>query len=200
MDNDREHICFVDFETTGSNLFEDEPIQIGAFLASGSDDKSLSEFKSFIKPTKNIKNTQKAFRIHGISTKDLVNEPEPKQVLSNFFEKFGTNFCFGGWNISFDIPFFRKLCYENGYQKYYDDINYRHIDVQSVCRTLKYIDLVEPDLNSLSDFANYFGLERSKAHDALEDAKITHVVFLKALNLLKESNKKKADFTHLVNL
>lgn len=179
-------VCFIDFETTGSNLFTDDPIQIGAVLYDWSDSIPI-EFQSFIKPSKEARNTQKAFNIHQLRISDLKDKPTPKIVLSDFFQKFGTEFCFAGWNISFDVPFFKKLCYENGFQKIYDKLNYRHIDVQSICRVLKYLELVNPELNSLTDFANYFNLKRSSSHDALEDAKITFKVFLNAIDQLDES-------------
>jgi DNA polymerase III epsilon subunit-like protein len=185
-----ENICFIDFETTGANLFEDEAIQIGAILV-GNDYESPIEFKSFIKPPEKIKNTSKALQIHGIRTKELITEPGPRKVLLKFFGEFGTNYCFGGWNISFDIPFFKKLAYENGFQRFYDQINYRHLDVQSICRLLKYLDLVDQELNSLSDFTDYFGIERSKTHDALEDARITSQLFIEVTSFLEESITKK---------
>jgi DNA polymerase III epsilon subunit-like protein len=190
MKNLRENICFIDFETTGSNLFEDEPIEIGAILVNDHYQSPI-EFKSFIKPSEKVKNTTRALQIHGVKIKELINEPEPSKVLLRFFDKFGTNYCFAGWNISFDIPFFKKIVYENGFQQFYDQINYRHLDVQSICRTLKYLDLVDQKLNSLSDFTDYFGIKRSKTHDALEDAKITYHLFTEVISFLDESIAKK---------
>ena len=178
------NICFIDFETTGSNLFEDDPIQIGAFLVDWSNSKEV-EFESNIRPSKNAVNTQKAFQIHHIDIFELKEEPTAKEVLSRFFKKIGTNYCFAGWNISFDVPFFRKICYENNFQKEFNLINYRHIDVQSICKTLNYLGIVEKNLNSLTDFSNHFGIPRSKKHRALEDAIITYHVFCKALQMLE---------------
>lgn len=183
-------ICFIDFETTGSNLFIDEPIQIGAFLYDWSK-KEKVQFESDIRPTKNVTNSRTAYEIHNIDLFKLREEPTAKEVLANYFDVMGTKYCFAGWNISFDVPFFRKMCFENDFQDNYDLINYRHIDVQTICKTLKYIGIVDQNLNSLTDFSKYFGISRSKKHRALEDAKITYQVFCKALMLLEESSIRK---------
>lgn len=178
--------CIIDFETTGSNLFVDDPIQIGALLVD-EDRGVVSEFSSFILPSKNVKNSQRAFEIHGISLKDLKNAPTQNEILKMFFSIFGYDYSFAGWNISFDIPFFKKMCYENGFQHEYDKIDYRHLDIQSVCQTLTKLSIVDRNLNSLSDFTSYFNIHRSKKHDALEDVKITYKLYLKAFELLRQN-------------
>lgn len=183
-------ICFLDFETTGSNLFIDEPIQIGAFLYDWSNKKKI-QFESNIRPSNNITNSKTAFDIHHIDLFQIKEEPTAKEVLTNYFKIMGTNYCFAGWNISFDIPFFRKMCFENSFQEDYDSINYRHIDVQSICKTLKYLGIVDQSLNSLTDFSKFFGISRSKKHRALEDAIITYEIFCKALHLLEETSIEK---------
>lgn len=185
--NIRTKICFIDFETTGSNLFEDEPIQIGALLC---DEKlnELKKFNSYIKPMKNTKSSSKAYEIHHIDVSRMKDEPTPNKVLRSFFKSFGTDYCFAGWNISFDVPFFKKMCYEHGYQNELDRIHYRHVDVQSIFKYLKYLNVINKDLNSLSDYSKYFGIKRSKNHDALEDARITYLLFKRALDIL-EMNK-----------
>lgn len=185
--------CIIDFETTGSNLFEDEPIQIGALLVD--EDKGvLLDFSSFIMPSKDVKNSEKAFQIHGISLDELHTAPSQKEVLEKFFSVFGYDYSFAGWNISFDIPFFKKMCYENGFQDEYDKINYRHLDIQSVCQTLTKLNVVDSHLNSLSDFTTYFRIGRSNKHDALEDVKITYELYVKVFEILKEHTTKKTSF------
>ena len=181
--------CIIDFETTGSNLFEDEPIQIGALLFE--EDKGvINEFSSFILPSRDIEISRKAFQIHGISLNDLEGAPTQKEVLNNFFSVLGYDYSFAGWNISFDIPFFRKMCIENELQHEYNKINYRHLDIQSICQILVKLRLVDSNLNSLSDFTTYFSIRRSEKHDALEDVKITYELYLKVFKLLEENISK----------
>lgn len=177
-------ICFIDFETTGTNLFSDHPLQIGAILLN-SNLKKNKTFCSLIRTPVGQRSTESAYKIHGIPFSDLVNAPTAELVLENFYNMFGTNYCFAGWNISFDVPFFKKLSYENGFQVQYDQINYRHIDVQSICATLRTLGLVNQNLYSLTDFVEYFKLSRKKKHDALEDATLTMKVYQKAVELIE---------------
>jgi DNA polymerase III epsilon subunit-like protein len=183
------NICFLDFETTGANLFEDEPLQIGAVLFDWESNK-IKKFASYIRPKLNINSTYTAYDIHHIDIGQLKKEPGPEEVLEKFFKNFGTNYCFAGWNISFDVPFFKKICYENGYQGNLNKIHYRHIDIQSIFRYLKYLNVVDSNLNSMSDYSAYFDVERAQNHDALEDAYISYLLFLEALEILKKEKNK----------
>ena len=127
-------ICFIDFETTGIDVFRDEPIEFGAVLVDN-EMKIINEFSSKISTNKNVYLTKRAFNIHNISIKDLNNAPKPKEVISNFFNEFRTDYRLSGWNINFDVSFLRKLCHKNGMMVMYNKINHRHIDIQLLwCR------------------------------------------------------------------
>ena len=86
--NSKSNICFLDFETTGSNPFLDFPIQIGAVLVC-SDLTILKQYHSYIKPPGFASNTNVAFNIHNIEISSLQNEPNSKYVLEKFFNLFG---------------------------------------------------------------------------------------------------------------
>lgn len=180
------NICFLDFETTGSNVFEHDPIEIGALLVN-EQSEIVSEFFSTIRPTIHSKNTPTAFRIHKIKLAELQNAATSKEVLHEFLKKFGTNYCFAGWNISFDVPFFRKICYLNDMIDLYNNIDYRHMDVQTICRVARHLHLIEENVESLNDCAKYFGLTRSKTHNALEDAKLTFYVYQELMKSIESS-------------
>lgn len=64
---------------------------------------------------KKIKISKEAQNIHGINKKDLELAPKSKNVLKHFINKFGSDYAFAGWNICFDISFFRKICIENSF-------------------------------------------------------------------------------------
>jgi len=178
-------ICFIDFETTGIDVFRDEPIEIGAILVN---DKLeiICEYSSRISLRKSVYLTKRAFKIHNISVEDLKDSPSQKEVLDNFFSLFGTEYKLGGWNISFDVSFLRKLCNKNGRMIKYNKINHRHIDVQSLCFLANSLELVPVNNNSLSDWIEYFNLKRSDYHSAMEDAKLTFEVYKKLLILFQE--------------
>ena len=125
------NICFIDFETTGVNVFRDEPMEIGAVLIDD-DFEILKKFKSRIRIEKKVHLRKSAYMIHNITAQDLLNETTQKEVLRDFFNEFGTDYRFAGWNISFDVTFFRRLCNRNGFMTLYNQINHRHIDIQTL--------------------------------------------------------------------
>jgi DNA polymerase III epsilon subunit family exonuclease len=170
-------ICFLDFETTGIDVFKDYPIEIGAVLV---DDNLniIKKFQSFINPNRKRKFKATAIKTHGYkSMSDLSNFPLSKDVLTDFFETLGSNYCFAGWNISFDVTFFRKLCHQNNMMKRYNELNYRHLDIQSMMHLFNHFKHTEIEKNSLDNTCQYFNIKRSKKHNALEDAKLTLEIY-----------------------
>jgi|SRR5690554_5542348 len=177
-------ICFIDFETTGIDVFRDEPIEFGAVLVD-SKMKIINEFSSKVSINKSVYLTKRAFNIHNISIEKLYDAPNPKEVMNRFFYQFGTDYRLSGWNISFDVSFMRKLCHKNGMMVKYNKINHRHIDIQSLCYLAVELELIKQNNNSLNDWINYFGLKRSRNHSAIEDAKLTFEVYKKLLDLFR---------------
>ena len=170
------NICFIDFETTGIDVFLDEPIQIGAVLVNQKLE-ILKEFNSLIQINNEINITENAFVIHGLDKNLLAQAPSKHAVLKSFFKEIGTDFHFAGWNISFDIPFMRKICHIEGYMDQYNKIDYRHIDLQSIIYFLRMMHKIPENIISLSDTLNHFGIQRSFKHNALEDAKLTIAIY-----------------------
>lgn len=167
--------CILDLETTGINQFYDQPIEIGAILV----DKNLKvidKFHSYIQIPETLNFSISAKKTHGLDENFLRNKPPQAMVLKNFFLQFGYDFRFVTWNMSFDVGFFRRICYENNFQNEFDKLNYRHLDLQSMffyyCDKNGY-----HNLRSLDDACGHFGIYRSRYHNALEDAQITYEVF-----------------------
>lgn len=178
-------ICFIDFETTGVDIFRDEPIEFGALLVNDQLE-IINEYASKITLEKSVYLTKRAYNIHNISIEDLKDAPSQKEVIDDFFSVIGTDYRLGGWNISFDVSFLRKICHKNGRMFNYNKINHRHIDVQSLCFLAKNLNLVPVNNNSLSDWIVYFNLKRSVYHSAIEDAKFTFKVYQKILILFQD--------------
>lgn len=181
------NICFIDFETTGIDVYRDFPIQLGALLV---DEKlnSIKKFSSFIKlPTsKSISSDSKV--IHKLTHEKLKDAPTAKSVIKQFYNTVGYDYCLAGWNISFDIPFLRILSSKYDMMHIYNKINYRHIDVQTICQLASRLSLINDNVKSLDDCIIYFGLNRSQAHDALQDSELTLEVFRRLLLLFKNAS------------
>lgn len=169
--------CFLDLETTGVNLFQDHTIEIGALLVN-ENFEIVNKFHSFIKPDKTINFSNSSKQVHGLNESFFIDKMDSSDVLDTFFSEMGTNFRFVSWNISFDVSFFRKLCHLNRMTDKYNKINYRHLDLQSIF----YWYCIKKGLNNLSsldDACKYFGISRSKHHNALEDSYIAYSIFEK---------------------
>ena len=170
-------ICFLDFETTGIDVFKDHPIEIGAVLVNDNLE-IIKEFHSFINPNRKRKFKATAVNTHGVrSMEELENFPLSNDVLIDFFDIMGLNYCFAGWNISFDVTFFRKLCHQNNMMTEFNRINYSHLDIQSMMHLYNRSNNSKIEKNSLDNVCQYFNIERSKKHNALEDAKLTLEVY-----------------------
>ncbi|MHA1499632.1 MAG: exonuclease domain-containing protein [Promethearchaeota archaeon] len=179
--NNKELYCFIDLETTGSDYAKDYPIQIGAILVDIQNFKILKKFSSLINIPEGIIISEKAKEIHGLKKEDLKNAPKPKNVLKDFFSKFGTDYAFAGWNVCFDVSFFRKICIKNGFNNQYKEINFHHLDVQSIARYLKFKGNIEGEI-SLITLCEIYNLKRLENHDALEDAKLSLEVLKRLCN------------------
>lgn len=180
--------CFIDFETTGVNVFEDLPIEIGMILVDAKFQVLRSFYSRIGLGDYEIDISKESHAIHNISHRDLINAPSQREVLDKIFSEIGTNYRLAGWNISFDIPFFRKLCHSNGYMQHYNKIHHRHLDIQTINQIVNSFGLFgNQKLNSLNEVSNFFGFKRQHKHNALEDAKITHKVYLKLVERLQKN-------------
>ncbi|BAP37752.1 hypothetical protein AS4_28120 [Acinetobacter guillouiae] len=178
-------LCFLDLETTGVNLFQDHTLEIGAILVD-SRLEVVKEFHSYIKPDKLVSFSRSSKNTHGHTEQFFNDKFNSHDVLLDFFNYIGTDYRFVGWNISFDVGFFRKLCHLNNMTSKYNEINYRHIDLQSVF----YWYCIQNNLNNLSsldDACKHFNISRSSYHNAYEDALITYKIY-KRLNLYNKKN------------
>jgi DNA polymerase-3 subunit epsilon len=171
-------ICFIDFETTGIDTIKDEPIEFGAILVD-TYGKIVKRFHSRIKLDKKESFDKSSYRIHGIDYDSLEASPSQEQVLVLFFDSFGFDYCFGAWNASFDVTFFKRMCSSNNMNQSFEKIKYRHLDVQSISKFATHLNILDSKIKSLSDCAEYFGISRSIHHNALEDAIICHTVYEK---------------------
>jgi DNA polymerase III epsilon subunit-like protein len=179
------NICFIDFETTGANPLKDKPLEIGAVLAT-EDCQIIKTFSSYINPGGEINISDTAQKIHQIDIDTVRKADIESKVLKNLFDNLGTNYRFAAWNVNFDVTFMRNICNKNNFTSYYNQIYYRHIDVQSLSFLANQMNLYGKELNSLTDVAHYFGIDRSNKHSALEDSIVLLKVYKQLIHLFKK--------------
>ncbi|HKL44293.1 MAG TPA: 3'-5' exonuclease, partial [Candidatus Absconditabacterales bacterium] len=113
----------LDFETTGLDTKKDEVIQVG-LLEIDINGKPIKEFKSFVKPQKDISEIRDLVSyITGISLEDLNGAPSIFDLKKDIELFFGDNVVLIGHNIQFDIDFIERYFPDIGYYDSIDTFN-----------------------------------------------------------------------------
>lgn len=179
-------ILWIDTETTGVNSFRDKIIEIGAvYKDTGSNE--TEEFHRYIKYPEYPDNFQEAVEVHGLSPEVLEEKGVENKTAYDEFVSFmdskvkkfdkGDKCIVGGYNVKFDIDFFRKFFYANG-NRYYGSYFYpMPLEVSAFVMEAVLNGWIPP-LKSyrLSTVADHFNL-KFEAHSAIEDIKITEKIY-----------------------
>lgn len=174
-----DEVVVFDTETTGLDKKKDEIISIGAVIVKGNRILLKEKFHIFVKPS--IKLKKESIAVHKIRPSELKNALEPKVALERFLY-FIKNRPLVGYYLEFDVAMINKLAKKYLNIKlpneqievsaiYYDKkiglIPQKHIDLR--------FDSIMRDLN----------LPLLNKHDALNDAIMTAMMFVKLKNVKK---------------
>lgn len=173
------YYVFVDTETGGLSPDIHSLLQV-AFLLTDENFNLIEELHLYTKPDNgNYVLTKKAVELNGFNISDhekvAVNYTQMKKIIRSFLDKYGGPFQIVGWNVHFDIGFLSK----------YIELRYRFIDVMSLYLSLKLVNVIESEGNSLVSAAKYFQYNTHDAHNALIDASLTRSVFCDIIDILK---------------
>ena len=163
---DRVYVA-LDLETTGLDSVRDRIIEVGAIKFRG--DEVLGEFKTYVNPYTQI--PQFVRRLTGIRQEDVDGAPTFASV-SVKLEEFLGNAPVIGHNVAFDVGFLKK----NGLPMFNDAY-----DTWDMAYSL----LPEAPEYSLSLLARNLGIDHETPHRALDDARVTRLVFLELLRRAK---------------
>lgn len=170
--DDNEYVCF-DCETTGLDPKKDDIISIGAVKIKNNTILSSQKFERFVKPKTKLQ--ADSIKIHQIRECDLENASDIDTVIKEFVEFIG-NRPLVGYYLEFDVAMINKYIKPQLGIKlpnkqievsalYYDKkigrIPQAHIDLR--------FDSILKDLD----------LPRLSKHDAINDALMTSMIFLK---------------------
>ncbi len=176
---DETELVIFDTETTGLDVFSgDRVVEIAAVKIKG--DRCLSSFESMLNPGKAI--SPDAFKVNGISQKELDAAPLPGEVLPRFIDFVGGNYLCS-YNAAFDLGFLNNELVILGRKR---------IEGILVVDMLKLSRSILPGLKRypLWFVASELGIKRPQEHRALADVMMTIEVFLK----LKEKVRKDRPF------
>ena len=171
-----EYVC-LDCETTGLSPRKDEILSIGAVHIKDNKVIMRETFNIFVKPSKNI--SAESIKIHHIRPIDLENAVSPKKAILKLLDFIGSR-PIVGYYIKFDIAMISK------YTKQFIGINLPNesIEVSSMFfkskkKTSEY-EFIDLKFDTIMKELDIPSLGK---HDALNDAIMTSMMFLKLRNL-----------------
>lgn len=179
------NLAFIDVETTGFDPVANEMIEIGGLIARqipvpgrGPKLEIIDEFEFKIKPERLETANPEALRINGYNDADWLFAPSLAEVMKQIQEK--TAGCIiVGQNVGFDWNFvnesFKKCGLEN-------KMHYHKIDLIPMAFAKNYHDENLKYFN-LEGLAKHYGVENTKAHTALADARATFEIYKKVLEI-----------------
>ena len=170
----------LDCETTGLNPKKDEILSIGAVLIKDNKILMRKTFNIFVKPSKNI--NPESIKIHLLREIDLQNAIEPDVAIYKLLDFIGSR-PIVGYYIDFDIEMISK------YTKKLIGIKLpnQRVEVSSIYYDIKktkdnygFIDL------KFDTIMTFLDIPVLGKHDALNDAIMTSMIFLKLKNIAKQ--------------
>ena len=171
--NMRSSDTFVSFdiETTGLDPNAHEIIEIGAVKVEHG--KIIEEFSKLVKPEKPI--PEFITHLTGIRESDVESAQSVNEVIPEFLD-FANGYLLLGQNVGFDIGFLRRV------------VKYKNI--APAIDNIEFARIMLPQLPSysLGSLIEFFALTPEKRHRALDDAKITAIIFLNLLDILRLSS------------
>jgi len=173
---ENEYVC-LDCETSGLNPRKDEILSIGAVHIKDNKILMRKTFNIFVKPSKNI--AAESIKIHRIRPIDLENAVDPQIAVLELLEFIG-NRPIVGYYIKFDIAMISK------YTKKYLGIKIPNetIEVSSMYyKTRKKTSEYEFIDLKFDTILKNLDIPALGKHDALNDAIMTSMMFLKLRNM-----------------
>ncbi|MDD4507051.1 MAG: 3'-5' exonuclease [Sulfurospirillaceae bacterium] len=178
-DTPLDEVVVFDTETTGLNPKKDEILSIGAVKIKGNKILTSQKFEMFLRPTKDIK--EESIKIHQIRNIDLQNGCEPQEAIEAFLHFIGSS-PLVGYYIEFDVAMI------NQYTKRLLGIKLPNpqIEVSGIYHDKKIKFIPDSTIDLRFDvIMKDLGLETFGKHDALNDAVMTAMMYLKLQNITK---------------
>lgn len=174
-----DEVVVFDAETTGLNPKKDEILSIGAVKIKGNKILTSQKFEMFLRPTKDIK--EESIKIHQIRNIDLQNGCEPQEAIEAFLHFIGSS-PLVGYYIEFDVAMI------NQYTKRLLGIKLPNpqIEVSGIYHDKKIKFIPDSTIDLRFDvIMKDLGLETFGKHDALNDAIMTAMMYVKLQNVVK---------------
>lgn len=172
----------IDLETTGLHPKQDKIIEIGALKVI--DGRITETFSTFVNPARAL--DENIVQLTGIRDEQLQSAPYIEDILPTVMDFLG-DLPLLGHSILFDYSFLKKAAVDKklSFEK-------NAIDTLKIAR--KY--LTDLEHRSLDYLCQYYQIEHH-AHRALEDARATHFLYHKLVELFYEKEAQESGAGHL---
>jgi len=167
----------LDCETTGLNPKKDEILSIGAVLIKDNKILMRKTFNIFLKPSKNI--NPESIKVHLLREIDLQNAIEPEDAIYQLLDFIGSR-PIVGYYIEFDIAIISKYTKQLISIKLPNEpieVSGIYYDIRKSTANYGFIDL------KFDTIMNFLDIPVLGKHDALNDAIMTSMIFLKLKEL-----------------
>lgn len=175
-------IFYLDEETTGTNPVVNDIIQLAGIIEI--DGQVIERVNMNCQPFDWEAVEEQALRVNGLSIAKLRTFQEPKEMHSALLKVSGKyvdkydktdKFTLAGQKVGFDADFLKEFFIKCGDQYYGSWFNWRHVDLLSVVRWLRYVGRIELENDRLETIAAHFGITFD-AHDAMADIETTRTL------------------------
>ena len=173
-----EYVCF-DCETTGLDVKKDDVISIGAVIIKDNTILSSKKFVKIIKPKTKLQ--IEAIKVHHLRECDLENGCEITDILEEFLDFIG-NRTLVGYYLEFDIAMMNKYIKDHlgiTLPNKTHEVSAIYYDYKMEAIPQGHIDL------RFNTIMNDLKIPQMSSHDALNDAIMTSMMFLKLKNMPK---------------
>lgn len=174
-----DEVVVFDTETTGLNPKKDEILSIGAVIVKENKILTSQKFELFVKPTRDI--NEESIKIHQIRNIDLQNGLESHDAIMQFLHFIGSR-PLVGYYIEFDAKMVNK------YVKTLLGISLpnKQIEVSGIYHDKKMKLIPDGTIDLRFDvMMKDLGLPIFGKHDALNDAVMTAMMYIKLQNISK---------------
>ena len=166
----KDNVIVFDVESTGTDVTEDEIIQIAA-VKINSKGEVIDSFEKFLK---NKKSVEGSYKVHGFSDEFLQEKGEDKNKVLNEFLEFSKDSIIVGHNVQYDINILPSELSRNRlegpkFKAFYDTLDiYRrfHTKLQNY---------------KLETLSRVFNTDNKPSHDAMDDILATKDLLVRAI-------------------
>ena len=179
----KHNLAFVDIETTGFLPGEHEMIELGVVLVrqigdEGKEFEVIEEFEMKIKPEHIETANPQSLKVNGYDPAQWIFANTLTEAMKVFGAK-TRDAIFVAHNVTFDYSFIEKAFETTGVV---NEMFYAKLDTISMAYA-KLHKNPRAEKFRLQKLCEFFGIENSKAHTALADARALFEVYKKLMNL-----------------